>query len=246
VGAPLGIAAIAFLATLLASMSGGSASLLTTPAWLALGFSLPTAIGADKLAATLWGAVSARNYLRARPVDRPLLGAMVVVGLLGAVLGTLVTTSLRPQLLRPVVGGLILAAAVAVALRPRFGLEVRAPRLSRGAAAAAALPLGFYEGLLGSGNSVLSTLVLASGRGLDLPAALGHYYALGSAWCGLAAASYAMQGFFDPGLALPVVAGGVLGGYAGSRIGSAGGGRLVRVVFIAAGLGMGGVLLLGR
>lgn len=242
---PVAIAALAFVATLLASMSGGSSSLLSTPAWMAIGFPLPTAIAADKLGATLWAALSARNYLRGRPVDRRLLTTMVGVGLVGAAAGTLVTTAVRPAILRRVVGGLIVIAAGVVAVRPRFGVEPRTPRLSRRAAAAAALPLGFYEGLLGSGNSVLSTLVLSSGRGLDFPAALGHYYAMGSAWCALAAASYAAQGWLDLRLTIPAVAGSAVGGYLGSRIGRAAGARFVRVVFIAAGLILGGALLLG-
>lgn len=240
---PGAIVGIAFGATLLASMSGGSSSLVSTPAWVALGFPLPAAIAADKLGATLWASLSARNYLTGRAVDLRLLRGMVVAGLLGAVAGTFVATSVHPAVLRRAVGGLIVLAALGVAARPRFGIEPRPPRLGRGQATAAAVPLGFYEGLLGSGNSVLATLVLCSGRGLDFPAALGHYYAMGSAWCALAAASYAAQGWLNLRLAIPAMVGSVAGGYLGSRIGRAAGPGFVRVVFIAAGLVLGGVLL---
>ena len=67
------VLAIAFGASLLGSMSGGSASALSTPAWLALGVPLPTAIATDKLAAALWTLLGARNLLRQKVVDWPLL-----------------------------------------------------------------------------------------------------------------------------------------------------------------------------
>jgi len=223
-------------------MSGGSSSLLSTPAWFALGYPLPVAIAADKVAATFWASVSARNYLRGRSVDRRLLIGMMLAGLVGAVLGARVTAVIDPHLLRRVVGALIALAAVGVALRPAFGQAAREPRLGRRGALAAAVPLGFYEGMLGSGNSVLTTLVLCVGRGLDLPRALGHYYAMAVPWCVLAAITYAGQGFFDLALAIPVFLGAGVGGYLGSRIGSSRGAGFLRVVFVVAALAVGGVL----
>ncbi len=53
-------------AALLGSTSGGSASALTTPAWLAMGVPLPTAVATDKLAGALWTLLGARNYLAGR------------------------------------------------------------------------------------------------------------------------------------------------------------------------------------
>jgi len=223
-------------------MSGGSSSLLSTPAWFALGYPLPVAISADKVAATFWASVSARNYLRNRSVDRRLLVGMMLSGLFGAVLGARVTVAIDPHLLRRVVGALIGLAAIGVALRPAFGLTAREPRLGQRTALAAAVPLGFYEGVLGSGNSVLTTIVLCAGRGLDFPRALGHYYAMAVPWCVMAAFTYAGQGFFDLRLALPVFVGAGAGGYLGSRIGSARGAGFLRTVFVVAALVVGGVL----
>lgn len=240
------IGAIAFTGTMLGSLSGGSTSILTTPSWLALGFPLPTAIGADKIAGAFWTLLGSRNYLRRRSSDRKLLAAMVPLGLVGAALGTLATSRLPPGPLERVVGGLIVAVVGIVALRPRFGVRAASPRLTHRVTAVGALPFGFYEGLFGSGNSIFVTLFLALGRGFDLPGALGHYYLMASAWCALAAVSYGFQGFFDPSLAIPATVGAVAGGYLGSRIGAGRGAPFLRVVFVLAGLVLGGKLLLGR
>jgi uncharacterized membrane protein YfcA len=237
---------VAFASTLLGSMSGGSSSLLTTPSWLALGFPLPTAVGADKIAGTVWTLLGARNYLRDRAVDAKLVAGMIAVGVVGAFFGTLVTTAVDPAVLRRVVGGLIVGAVILVLARPAVGRVERPARLSRAAMSAAALPFGFYEGLLGSGNSIAMTLLLAGGRGFDLLSALGHYYLIAAAWCGFAAAAYFFHGDQRAALAVPAALGAMAGGYLGSRIGSRQGVGFVRVVFVLAGLGLGLKLLMGR
>jgi len=237
---------IAFVATLLGSMSGGSSSILMTPSWVALGFPLPVAVAADKAAGAVWTLLGSRNYLRGRPIDRPLLGAMVAVGIVGAFFGTRVMGSVRPDLLKRVVGGLILLMVGVVTLRPHIGAAAAPPRLGRGVVAAAALPLGFYEGLLGSGNSILASLLFSVGRGFDLLASLGHYYILAAAWCAFAAAAYWSQGHMDLTLAAPVTLGALGGGYLGSRIASARGVGFVRGIFVVAGVILALKLLLGR
>jgi uncharacterized membrane protein YfcA len=236
---------IAFGAALLGGLSGGSASALTTPAWLAMGVPLPTAVGTDKLAGACWTLLGARNLLAGRAVDWTLLGAMAVLGVLGAWAGTAVTLSVDPQLLKRVVGGLILALVLVTLLRPELGAAPGPPRLSRPATGAGALPLGFYEGMLGSGNSLAATLLFSAGRGYDLIVALGHYYILAFAWCAFAAAVYAGRGHFDLSLALPAVAGSCAGGFLGSRLARRHGTGLVRGLFVAAGAILGLKLLLG-
>ena len=236
---------IAFAAALLGGMSGGSASALTTPAWLAMGVPLPTAVATDKLAGACWTLLAAKNYLARRPVDWRLLGGMTLLGLIGAWFGALVTVRLDPELLKRVVGGAILLLIVVMLLRPRLGAAPGPPRLSRPAVGVFALPLGFYEGMLGSGNSLVATLLLCWGRGYDLIRALGHYYVLAFFWCALAAASYIGHGFADVALMVPAVTGSCAGGYLGSRIASERGTGFVRGLFVVVGSALGLKLLLG-
>jgi uncharacterized membrane protein YfcA len=236
---------IAFLAALLGGVSGGSASAITTPAWLALGVPLPTAVATDKLAGACWTLLGARNYLRHREIDCPLLLGMGLLGLAGAWFGTLATVRLDPALLKPVVGGIILVLLAAMLLRPLLGVEPGTPRLGRRAVVAAALPMGFYEGLLGSGNSLVATLLFCWGRGYDLLRALGHYYVLAFAWCALAAVSYLARGFGDAALMLPATFGSCAGGYLGSHLASRQGSGFVRGLFVLVGAVLGVKLLLG-
>lgn len=236
---------IAFGATLLGSMSGGSSSAITTPAWLALGVPLPTAVATDKLAAAIWTLFGARNYLRRRAIDWPLLMGMMVLGLAGAWFGAALTVRIDPAVLKRVVGAIIILCLAVMIVRPSLGAEAGPPRASRLAVGACAIPMGFYEGMLGSGNSLVASLLFCVGRGYDLVGALGHYYVLAFAWCALAAVSYIGQGYGDVALMLPATIGSSLGGYLGSRVASERGSRFVRTVFVVAGSLLGLKLLLG-
>ena len=119
------------------------------------------------------------------------------------------------------------------------------PKVSKLTVGAWALPMGFYEGMLGSGNSLVASLLFCVGRGYDLITALGHYYLLAFTWCALAAAAYIGQGHYDVGLMVPATVGSCVGGYLGSRVAGERGSRFVRTVFVVAGAFLGLKLLLG-
>jgi uncharacterized membrane protein YfcA len=236
---------IAFGATLVVSMSGGSASIITTPAWLFLGVPLPVAIGSDKVAGAFWTLPAARNYLRGSTPDWRLLAPMGALGLAGAFAGTQVAVGVDPRVLRPAVGAMLLGLVAFAAFARPVGADECPPRLKRGWAALLGVPLGFYEGLLGSGNSVITSFALCGTRGFTLLRALGHYYVLAFAWCAFAAAVYVSGGWFDARLAIPSIAGSMLGGYAGSALGARAGLRIVRILFLTTGAAFGLRLLLG-
>jgi uncharacterized membrane protein YfcA len=236
---------IAFLGSLLGSMSGGSSSALTMPAWLALGVPLPTAVATDKLAGTVWTLLGARNYLHGRTVDRRLLLGMLVPGLIAAWLGAAFTVRLDAALLKHFVGGMILLLIGVMLARPRLGAAPHPPHLSRAAMGVAAVPLGFYEGLLGSGNGLVASILFCWGRGFDILGALGHYYILAFAWSGLAAASYLSHGYYDVALMVPATIGASAGGVLGSRMARIRGTAFVRTLFVVVGSALGLKLLLG-
>jgi uncharacterized membrane protein YfcA len=230
----LAVLVIAFGASLLASLSGGSSSMITTPAWVALGVSFPVAVASDKIAGMFWTVSAARTYLANVAVDRRLLMTMGVVGLAGAFAGAVIATSVDQHLLRRGAGLLILLALLAGRTGAQAQRRSDAPADDR--IAILGFPLGLYEGLLGSGNGILTSSLLIRARGFDLPTALGHYYALAALWCALAAGVYFARGAVDWRLALPATVGALAGGTLGARIGRQAGSKLVRPLFVVVGL----------
>jgi uncharacterized membrane protein YfcA len=152
---------------------------------------------------------------------------------------------LDPALLKHFVGAMILLLVGVMLLRPRLGAVPQPPHLSRAAMGLVAAPVGFYEGLLGSGNSLVASLLLCWGRGFDILGALGHYYILAFAWSGLAAASYIAHGYYDVALMVPATIGASAGGFLGSRVARLRGTGFVRGLFVVVGSALGLKLLLG-
>jgi uncharacterized membrane protein YfcA len=232
---PVIIFSAAFLASLLSSMSGAGSAMLTTPIWLFLGFPLPVAIASNQLNGAAWTLLAARNYLKGRQIDWSLLRDMILWGLAGAYLGTTLVRGFDAALLQRVIGLIILALVLLVALSPDLGRAPGAPLLSARATGVCALPLGIYESFFGSGNGLFTSLLLTKARGMPLLTALGSYYVVAFFWNSFAVGLYCSAGLADARLMVPSTAGSVLGAYLGSRIGRSKGHRLVRALFLVLG-----------
>src|SRR5512144_917706 len=100
---------VAFVASLLSSMSGAGAAMLTTPVWLALGFPLPVAIASNQLNGAAWTLIAARNYLKGGKVDWALVRIMVFCGLAGAYVGTTIVRGADSNILQRIIGLIIIA-----------------------------------------------------------------------------------------------------------------------------------------
>jgi uncharacterized membrane protein YfcA len=239
------IFSVAFLASLLSSMSGAGSAMLTTPVWLSLGFPLPVAIASNQANGAAWTLIAARNYLKGRVLDWPLIRTMVCFGLAGAYAGTLIVRRIDGPTLQRVIGLIIICLVVVVAFNPSLGRTEAAPCLPRWLTGLLAFPLGAYESFFGSGNGLFTSLLLSKARGFPLLTALGYYYLSAFTWNCFAVAIYTSAGFADSRLVLPSTAGSMLGAYFGSRAGSRKGYRLVRTLFLSLGGVLGTKLALG-
>jgi uncharacterized membrane protein YfcA len=239
------VLAVAFLASLLSSMSGAGASMLTTPVWISLGFPLPVAIASNQLNGAAWTLIAARNYLKGRTVDWTLIRIMIFWGLTGAYAGTFIVRAVDAHLLQRVIGTIIIALVVVVAFNPALGRTETTPILSRRVTGVLAFPLGVYESFFGSGNGLFTSLMLSRTRGMPLLNALGSYYVLAFFWNCFAVSVYSAAGLADSSLMVPSTVGSILGAYIGSRIGRRKGHDLVRALFVLLGGVLGGKMALG-
>ncbi len=219
--------------------------MLTTPVWLSLGFPLPVAIASNQMNGASWTLIAARNYLRGRTVDWPLIRIMVCFGLAGAYAGTVIVRSVDVQMLQRLIGLIIIGLVVVVGLNPTLGNSESEPCLSRRVTGVLAFPLGVYESFFGSGNGLFTSILLSKARGLNLLTALGYYYVIAFTWNCFAVTIYSIAGFADRRLMLPSTAGSMLGAYLGSRFGRRKGYGMVRALFLIVGGALGVKLALG-
>ena len=236
---------IGFTAAFFSSMSGCGSGIITLPSWLYLGFPLPVAIACDKVNACFWTVLAARNYLREHRIQWNLLIPTTLIGLLGAYTATLTVISIDEDVLKPIIGGIILFLVGIMALGKEAGLKQRKPRYPAAAITLVGLPLGYYEAFFGAGNGIFACLALTKLKGFTIITSLGYYYAMAFIWCFFAASLLLGKGFYDIPMIISASIGAACGGHIGSHIGSRKGAGFVKIIFIILGGILGITLLFG-
>ena len=230
------LCAFAFLAGALDAVVGGG-GLVQLPALLLVLPQVPVVslLGTNKLASVVGTCSAAVTYARKVPVDRGTAAPMVVAAFLGSALGAALATVVPGSALRPLVLVALVGVLVFTLRRPALG-DVQALRFAGGrhltAALAAALTIGFYDGIFGPGTG--SFLVFA------LVALMGYSFVQASAKARIvnlatnlgALAVFIPQGAPMYGLGLAMAACNVLGGRVGAATAISRGSGFVRAVFL--------------
>ncbi len=237
----------AVLATTISSMSGGGSSVIAVPVFLSMGIPFPMATAMQQLNSTVWVLPSAYNYLKCRKIQWGFLILYAAIGMIGAYFGVLTVTAINQAVLQRIIGMFILLIIVFINLQRQFGLHEHQVRsiLKERIMYLFALPMGFYEGLFGSGNGLFFSLISAFLKGFDLIDALGHYFAMAFPWVAFAAVTLMLKGYFNLHLMLPSTLGALTGGYIGSRYARLKGNKFIKMVFTITGIVLGLKLLLG-
>lgn len=241
------------LLVLLAALAGaqnavaGGGSFLTFPALLLAGVG-PVAANATSTVALWPGSVaSIRGYREDVPRDPRTLAALGGASLLGGLLGALLLLRTPEQTFARLIPFLLLGATLIFALGGRAtrglrglrglgGLGGRRARLA--GVAALQLAIAVYGGYFGGGIGVLMLAGLAVLGMTDLHAMNGLKAVLGALINGVAVATFALAGVVAWGVALPMAAGAVAGGYGGARLARRVAPERVRRVVVAIGLAL--------
>jgi uncharacterized protein len=231
-----------FGASLLASLSGGSASAITIPLFITYGLSYPQAIATQLFTGAFYTLAAAWNYLRGEQAQYRFLALFTVVGLLGVYGGVRTVSSIDEHFLKLGAGLLLLLVVILMAISPTLGVvrKTHNSALRRRVAYLFAPILGFYEGIFGAGNTILTSLVTLETRGFTLSEALGHYYVISFVWCAFGGLFLFDRGYFDLLIVAPALLGSIAGGYIGSAYSRRKGNRFLKYLFI----GMGVILAL--
>ena len=237
-----GLVLAALAAGMVDAVAGGS-GVIALPALLAAGLPPHLALGTNTAQGVFGTCASTLRYARAGLVDGRRARATFPAGLAGSLAGAGLVLLVPPSTLRPVVLALLVAVAVALALRPvprsgsatlgpekGFGWARRAPRL---AAAAVAFVLGAYDGFFGPGAGTFLILFLAFLFGLPLQRASADAKPINFASNLAALALFSARGAVLWEVALPMAAAQFVGGFLGAHLAVRGGDRLVRVVALA-------------
>jgi uncharacterized membrane protein YfcA len=229
------LVAAAFVAGALDAIGGGG-GLIMVPALLAAGLPPHLALGTNK-GQSFFGSLSAAvRYARAGLVDGRRARITFPAAFVGALGGTALVLVIRPEVLRPVVLGLLVVAAILVTItRPRAGNGASAlpgPRRSWVLAAVIALVVGAYDGFFGPGAGTFYIAAFVAFLALPMARASADAKVANFASNIAAALLFAHRGVILWGIALPLAGGQILGGWVGAHLAIRRGDSFVRVVVL--------------
>lgn len=233
------------VASVINAMAGGG-SLLTLPLLVALGLPPGLANGTNRVGVVMQGVASVITFHRQGVCDYGLVARLLLPMMLGAAAGTALATRLADDRLRVVFGAALAGWAVLLVLRPgRFLHAPDRPRPVGPLALGLGLLIGAYGGFVqaGVGFPLLALLVLHLGHPPVFANAIKVALVLGFSLVSLPMFALAGQVAWREGLAL--AAGGMLGGWLGTRLQLRAGARLVRWVVVVAVAASGVAMLQG-
>jgi uncharacterized membrane protein YfcA len=156
------------------------------------------------------------------------------LGLAGSAAGAALLLMLDPKVLRPVVLGLLVGAAVVVAARPKVPARAEGapppavPRRRWVAAGAASFVIAVYDGFFGPGTGTFLIVAFALLLGDSLVRASASAKIVNFASNLAAVSLFAWRGTVLWSVALPMAAGQLAGGYLGAHLTVKGGEKVVR------------------
>jgi uncharacterized membrane protein YfcA len=231
----------AFAGGLVDAIAGGG-GLITLPALLAAGLDPAAAIATNKGQAVFGSSTSFATFAWHGEIDRARAGWSLAFAAAGSLVGARAVLLLDPKLLRPVVVGLLLVAAIAaLARRPQAeahsGVEIARRRVAL-VTAAVALVLGAYDGFFGPGTGTFLLLANAYLFGDPLVRASGNAKVANFASNVAAFAMFAASGTIRWGIALPMAVAQMAGALVGTKLAVRRGASLVRLVTVGVSLAL--------
>lgn len=226
---------VALVANTLSALAGGGAGLLQLPALLFLGLAFPTALATHKIATVALGVGATIRHLREGRLRWRFAVFVLAWGLPGVLLGTQLILSIPDRVAELALGLLTLSLGIYSWRRPQLGQA--SARLHRDPAGLRAGGLGIFligllNGSLTSGTGLFVTLWLVRWFGLDYTRAVSYTLVLvGLFWNGLGAFALAWQAPVQWAWLPALLAGSLLGGYAGAHWALLKGNRLVKRAF---------------
>lgn len=210
---------VALVASFIDVIAGGS-SLIVIPALAALGIPLVSAIATNRLYVVAFILTGLINYLHKKvPLNLKVVGLFAVVKVAGAIVGSYYVLSIDAQSLKALVATLMLCAIAAVfIIRSRKADKSKPTMATYAIAAIAILAVGFYEGAVGGGGGTITRVAFILLLGFTMLEASLADAVMTLAASGISAAIFIANGAVDYSLLLPMLAGGIIGAYAGSHM----------------------------
>jgi hypothetical protein len=224
--------AISLAANLFSAFSGGGAGLVQLPALIFLGLPFVVALATHKVATVALGIGATVRHLREGSLEKNLALFILATGLPGVVVGANIIVDIPGRSAEMALGVLTAGLGLYSWLNPGLGQTERVVhRDSAGYAVGGAglFLIGLLNGSLTSGTGLFATLWLVRWFGLDYRRAVAYTLVLvGIFWNGAGAVTLGLLAEIQWDWLPALLAGSLLGGYAGAHLAIRKGNRWIK------------------
>lgn len=224
---------VGFLAAFIGTMSGGGAGLLSVAALLYFGLPINQAVATNKFGDLGFFLPAIRNFTKAKLIKKKALLPIVLINVVGAIVGTLLVTSLDTRSFEKIVAVILVIIIISSFHRKHHATkELPARRY---------WPVVYFgtsisSGAVGAGTGILSTMALIYFRGFTALQAMAHSFyasALGSV---ISVTILVFTDLIDYRYAIFLLIGNLIGSHFGSKIAIKKGNHFVRIMIMAVAL----------
>ena len=210
-----------FVANWFSALSGGGAGLIQFPMLIFLGLPFGVALATHKVASVALGLGATVRHWRESHLERRFSLIILGAGLPGVILGANTILRIPAYYAQLALGLLTMGLGLYSVFKPRLGME-HAPRNREGRALAGGVlglfVVGFLNGSITSGTGLFLTMWLIRHFGLDYKRAVAYTLVLcGLVWNGIGAVVLGLIGTIAWDWMPALLAGSLIGGYAGSH-----------------------------
>lgn len=210
------------IANTLSALAGGGAGLLQLPILLFLGLGFSTALVTHKIASVALGVGASFRHLRESSLNWYFALFILTCGLPGVVSGALIILEFDDQFSKLSLGFLTLSLGIYSLLQKELGQKAEYQHRDKTGfliGGCVLFSIGILNGSLTSGTGLFVTLWLIRWFGLDYKSAITYTLVLvGLFWNGFGAFTLALQAPIQWSYLPALIAGSLLGGYAGAHL----------------------------
>lgn len=240
---------ISLVANMFSAFAGGGAGLLQLPVLIFLGLPFGVALATHKIASVALGVGATVRHLREGGLRRRFVLFILATGLPGVLLGASLILQVPGRYAEIALGVLTLGLGIYSVTKKALGLSEQ-PRNREGLGlwlgGLGLFGIGILNGSLTSGTGLFVTLWLVRWFGADYKQAVAYTLVLvGVFWNGTGAVALGILGEVQWNWLPALLAGSLLGGYAGAHLAILKGNRWIKRVFEVVTLLVGVKLILG-
>jgi uncharacterized protein len=192
-------------------------------------------IASNRFASVAGTSVAAFHYIRSVGIDTNVVLAAGIASAISSFGGTFVMRLIQPGVFKPILLIIIAMLAIYTFLKKDMG-QVHQPRFAGKQAlfvcVLIGLVIGFYNGFIGPGTGSLLVFSLVSVIGMNFLRASSNAKVINVIADAASLVGFLLSGAVVFKLALPMMAGNMLGSYAGSKAAILKGNSFVRYVFL--------------